>query len=53
MVQKGREEDLGPGKSIPRYRVPTSTAVLSRAMVAISLVLRKLTLFKVKLGALP
>jgi len=28
MVQKGREEDLGPGKSIPRYRVPTSTAVL-------------------------
>ncbi len=27
MVQKGDEDDLRPGKSIPRYRTPTSAAV--------------------------
>src|SRR5690348_13489530 len=47
MVQKGREDDLRPGKSIPRYRGPTSTAVLVSGHRRDSRVLRKSTLFKV------
>jgi hypothetical protein len=47
MVQKGTEDDLRPGKSIPRYRVPTSTAVLVSGHRRDSQVLRKSTLFKV------
>jgi len=53
MVQKGDEDDLRPGKSIPRYRTPTSAAVLSsRAIGSIPHPARKLTLFKVNFTSL-